>query len=372
LTALRQARAAGRIGKDPFERHRALDRISHLTDDFIYDEITSVLDAREVPSVEDYLVLARPGREPLDDGQRRSIWAIREAFDARLRQQAVQRWSVARREAAGIARSGRMAPAYHAIIVDEAQDLEPTTLVALKALLKPGGELFITADANQSIYGASFQWSDTHRQLESAGRIETLTTNYRSTREIATAASSYLCDGTIDDGVLEQAFVHEGPLPALRTVRTTGEEVDLLARFILGAARQLHLTKGSAAVLCPSANEGERIAHGLQAAGIPSKFVLSKDLDVDDAGVKVLPLRSAKGLEFPIVALAGFWPPYPFLPAGAGKQEREYRLRIERRTLFVGMTRAMRALLVIRPESQSSIFEQFDHSLWNTIDSQPQ
>jgi superfamily I DNA/RNA helicase len=82
--------------------------------------------------------------------------------------------------------------------------------------------------------------------------------------------------------------------------------------------------------------------------------------------VKVLPLRSAKGLEFPIVALAGFWPPYPFTPAGAGKQEREYRLRLERRTIFVGMSRAMRALLVVRPERDSLLFAGFDESLWNS------
>jgi superfamily I DNA/RNA helicase len=195
--------------------------------------------------------------------------------------------------------------------------------------------------------------------------------NYGKDNEvtIATAAFSYLRGAELDDVSMEQVFIHEGPLPALRTVRTPAEEIELLARFITGAARQLHLTKGSAAVLCPSASEGERTASGLGAAGIEAAFMLSKDLDIDARGVKVMPLRSAKGLEFPIVALAGFWPPYPFIPPGAGKQEREYRLRLERRTLFVGMSRAMRALLVVRPERPSGVFEGFDETLWNAIGS---
>jgi superfamily I DNA/RNA helicase len=94
--------------------------------------------------------------------------------------------------------------------------------------------------------------------------------------------------------------------------------------------------------------------------------MLSKDLDVDAPGVKVLPLRAAKGLEFPIVAVAGLWPPYPFFPTNASHGEREERSRLERRTLYVGMTRAMRALLVIVPESSAStILDGFDGAFWN-------
>ncbi len=366
LAALREARSAGAVGRDPFERRQALDCMSHLTDDYLYDEISTVLDAREVETVEDYAALTVPGREPLNQGQRRSIWAIKADLDKRLEKQGIQRWSVARRHAAQIARSGRAKPCYDAMVIDEAQDLEPTTIAVLRALLKQDGELFVTADANQSIYGASFRWSDTHRQLETRNEAEALTANFRSTREIAAAAFSYLRGAELDDVSMEQVFIHEGPLPALRTVRTPAEETALLARFITAAARQLHLTKGSAAVLCPSASEGERIASGLEAAGIEAVFMLSKDLDIDARGVKVMPLRSAKGLEFPIVALAGFWPPYPFVPPGAGKQEREYRLKLDRRTLFVGMSRAMRALLVVRPERPSGIFDGFDETLWNT------
>ena len=89
-------------------------------------------------------------------------------------------------------------------------------------------------------------------------------------------------------------------------------------------------------------------------------------MDIYAEGVKVLPLKSAKGLEFPVVAVAGLGAPYPFVPSGANQRQREKRLLLERRTLYVAMTRAMRALLVVASESnRSSLLEGFDRQLWN-------
>ena len=91
------------------------------------------------------------------------------------------------------------------------------------------------------------------------------------------------------------------------------------------------------------------------------------DLNLAQAGIKIMTLRSSKGLEFPIVALAGFKPHnYPAIPDGATSDERDELLSRERRTMFVGMTRAMRALLVVIPAgATSSLLHGFDPSLWN-------
>ena len=90
-----------------------------------------------------------------------------------------------------------------------------------------------------------------------------------------------------------------------------------------------------------------------------------RNLDLSASGIKLLTLQSAKGLEFPMVALAGFpdgdWPAY-YEDEDA---EEEYLLRW-RRTLFVGMTRAMRALLVVVPErTTSDLLSGWDGELWN-------
>ena len=78
-------------------------------------------------------------------------------------------------------------------------------------------------------------------------------------------------------------------------------------------------------------------------------------------------LKNAKGLEFPIVALAGFSDRrYPPIPANATEAERDELLGRERRTMFVAMTRAMRALLVIVPaEGGSPLLAGFSPPAWN-------
>jgi superfamily I DNA/RNA helicase len=85
----------------------------------------------------------------------------------------------------------------------------------------------------------------------------------------------------------------------------------------------------------------------------------------------VLTLKSAKGLEFPVVALAGFsnsgW--YAYVPSTKSEEEREEFLDIDRRSLFVGMTRAMRALLLLVPATaHSPLLEGFDERYWNVGD----
>ena len=92
------------------------------------------------------------------------------------------------------------------------------------------------------------------------------------------------------------------------------------------------------------------------------------ELNLTRPGVKVLTLKSAKGLEFPIVALAGFvtsgW--YATNTKYGSIEERDELLSIDRRTLFVGMTRAMRILLVIKPiETKSPLLEGFAGEQWN-------
>jgi len=102
--------------------------------------------------------------------------------------------------------------------------------------------------------------------------------------------------------------------------------------------------------------------------GIEANFMRGAELNLSRPGVKVLTLNSAKGLEFPIVALAGFinsgW--YGHMPTNVTEEEREEFLAIDRRTMFVGMTRAMRALLVTTPaETRSPLLQGFDATYWN-------
>jgi superfamily I DNA/RNA helicase len=156
-------------------------------------------------------------------------------------------------------------------------------------------------------------------------------------------------------------------VPDVRAVLNSDYEAQLLASYFKKASLALRLTLGSCAVLCPSERMGKAIANALGELGIEANFMSGRDLNLARPGVKVLTLNAAKGLEFPIVALAGFVAShYPILARDASPEERDEVLARERRTMFVGMTRAMRALLVVLPvASKSPLLQGFDPTRWN-------
>jgi superfamily I DNA/RNA helicase len=252
-------------------------------------------------------------------------------------------------------------------MIDEAQDLDPAVLRLLVGLCKSPNRIFVTADANQSIYGNGFTWAGVHESLNFKGRTGVLRANYRSTREIGEAAQSYLTSSALEPEAIERIYVHNGPLPAVRAVLNSDYEAQLLSSFFRGACLDLRLAIGSCAVLCPSELAGKSIAAILEASGLSATYMTGQDLDLIGPGIKVLTLHSAKGLEFPIVALAGFGnSAYPVFPSTASPEEREEILAKARRTMFVGMTRTMRALLVIVPASaKSTLLQGFDAAFWN-------
>jgi superfamily I DNA/RNA helicase len=281
-----------------------------------------------------------------------------------LKKVGVETWEQARVRAEALVACDIDYQGYDAVVVDEAQDLDPAILRLLLALCKTPGRFFITADANQSIYGSGFNWSDVHESLKFQGRTSVLRTVYRSTYEIGQATQSYLSTGILDDEPVAYKYMHNGPLPVVREAAGSEEEVQLLMQFMRGAAHDLRFSLGSCAVLCPTNDSGRALAASLKTGGIEATFMESKDLDLSWRGVKVLTLNSAKGLEFPIVALAGFTGSrYALVTPDTEKEEILARMR---RTLFVGMTRAMRALLVIVPPGTASpLLSGFDARYWH-------
>ena len=350
---------------------RALERLSP---EFLLEEISDVIEAREISTLEAYLAAPRAGRRVgLKATRRTAVWRAYEAFSAVLARRGLVTWQGMRRRAAQIVRTGGWAERFDGVLVDEAQDLDPTVLRLLVALCRSPNRLFVAADANQSIYGSGFRWSDVHEDLRFVGRTGVLRRNHRSTREIGEAARSYLREGGLEDPEDGQDYAETGPKPAVRVVSEPRDETALLARFLKGAAKEFRLGVGASAVLVPSQGAGRKVAAGLSSAGLEASYMTGKDLDLGRGVVKIVNLKSAKGLEFPVVAVAGFsHGRMPGIPKGASGGELEEALLRERRTLYVAMTRAMRALLVALPANGAGagneaapLFGGFDDDHWN-------
>jgi len=369
LDAVLKALRTKGLSGNRLEQRSKQATLDKLGADYLLDELLGVIIARGIDSLDVYLAAPRPGRlKRLKKLGRSAIWEVHEAFVQELERRGLVSWEQIRWLAVEAAESGEAKlPRYDGVIVDEVQDLNPSVIRLLAGLAKHPGGLFFTADADQSIYGGSFRWKDIHDSLSFQGRSAHLKASHRTTQEIGEAARQYLKDGAIEEPG-RTTYVHRGPSPAVRAVKSRDDEADLLAAFIKQATRQFHLPLNAAAVLVPTSGAGGQVASRLTEREVPATFMTSQNLELGQTGVKVLPLVAAKGLEFPVVAIAGFLDGrFPYNHPDWTPEAVAEAMQRARRTMFVGMTRAMRALLVIVPHTPpNDVLTGFDPSLWNT------
>jgi len=325
-------------------RARALER---LTDAWLLEEFEWVIEGRGLTSLSEYQAAARPGRGlSLNERARAAVWELYEAFS----RSAGERYPALRREALKLLAEDSQSSRYDFVVVDEAQDLSPVSLALMAEVCRTAEGLFFAADSKQSLYSRNYTWSSAHPRLQFRGRTALLSRNYRSTHEIDRAAFSVLAEEGNDELVASDS-VHEGPLPVLVRDITPEKQAEWIARFVRQMARHLHLKASAAAVLVPGAAAGETLASELMAQGLETRFFSGRDLDLKADVVRVLTLHAAKGLEFPIVIVAGLdagqWPvPEDFDEPDLFAE----RARNERRVLYVGLTRAMRGLMLLVPK----------------------
>ena len=295
-----------------------------------------------------YAAADRAGRGiPFGRERRAAVWRLYEAYRDYLAARDLFTWGRLTQAALDRVRAGEFTRRWDTVIVDEAQDLTPAALALAVELCREPSGVFLTADANPSLYNRGFRWNRVHESLAVAGRTRLLGRNYRSTRQIAAAADDIIAGPEADAEAAQQEYVHSGPRPVIFAAPNTTAQWRWVAARIVAAGRELRLPAGAAAVLVPSHDVGEPLAAALRDHGLAATFMDSRTFDLDAPGVKVTTLHAAKGLEFPIVVVAH---------VEAGRLPRQTRAtdpeeiaaheEAQRRLFYVGCTRAMRRLFV--------------------------
>ena len=320
-----------------------------------YEEISSVLKGRGLSKFEQYAGLARHGRRrALNVDQRVAVWELYVAYENALRAHGIADWQDLILEAAASLRETPI-DRYRAVIVDEVQDLSAVMIRMLHSLVGdiPDG-LNLVGDGQQTIYPGGSTLAEAGVSI--AGRSVVLTTNYRNTAEIADFAQYLVRNDTHTDieGATATADAAETPRRGPRPVHTVFPSravhdkslVERVRRIVAdaeesGAGARL----GDIGVLALYSWHAREAAEALEEAGIPTIDLAEYDGTPVDA-VKVGTIKRAKGLEFAEVLLVRT-PPYLVQATSAPVDDAsDERTTLQRRELFVGMTRARDGLWV--------------------------
>ncbi len=240
---------------------------------------------------------------------------------------------------------------YGALLIDEGHDFEPEWLKLVAQMVDPvTNSVLLLYDDAQSIYkqktGLGFSLSSVGIQAQ--GRTTILKLNYRNTREILEFAyqfaKNHIQPHSADDDhvpIIEpEAAGISGVAPVFRLFASMEEELRFLVRCLLKWRRGGIAPSDIVILTCPGNWYGERVQSSLDAEGIPSILVTSRETKESFLGsedkISLMNIQSSKGLEFQNVVMAGL----------GHIRIAEDELAEKIRLLYVGMTRARENLLL--------------------------
>lgn len=318
---------------------------------FLRHEWEQVVQAHGIEAEADYLKVPRIGRgRTLNRPQRGRVWKVFENFLKALRNNGKSEWNTVIRQATRLLAEKKLKLPYRGVVVDEAQDFHADEWKLVGSLAPAGANgLFIVGDAHQRIYGHKVALRNCGINIQ--GRSSKLRVNYRTTEQIRAWAMAVLhgvefddLDGERDDDRGYKSLL-SGPTPEVRRFASRTEEQEYLG----GRLKEL-LASRSPEEVCLVARTNKMLKDDYQpmlnALGIRHTLL---DRNKEGPGVRLATMHRIKGLEFPVMMLAGV--NSPVMPLRLPSIESDPTAKVdhderERSLLFVAATRARDLLIV--------------------------
>lgn len=334
---------------------------------FLRTEWEQVVDAWQLDTWETYRDVQRLGRRTrLLEARRAVLWKIFEQVRDGLKKRGLMTESSVFQALAN-AQAKHPTPAFHAAVMDEAQDVSIAQLRFLAALGagRPNA-LFFAGDLGQRIFQQPFSWKALG--VDVRGRSKTLRVNYRTSHQIRQQADRLLGPELADvDGNRERRdaiSVFNGPPPEVRTFATEADESEAVGAWLRSVAAQ-GVQSHEIGVFVRSADQVPRAMAAVTGAGLtPRALDGCVSLKVGETSVATMHL--AKGLEFRAVAVMAC--DDEVLPLQARIEEvgddgdLQELYDTERQLLYVACTRARDRLAISAVEPASEFLDDLKGS----------
>ncbi|WP_455269286.1 UvrD-helicase domain-containing protein [Rhizobium herbae] len=331
-----------------------------LSEDFIRAEWAQVVQAKGILTDRDYFRAPRNGRgTPLDRKKRAELWAIFDAFRARMLTEGLAEPDDAYREAVSILSAAPASLPYAFAVVDEAQDMGEQAFRLIRAIVAPkqtgdDNSIFIAGDAHQRIYARKASLKACG--IDVRGRSRKLKLNYRTSEEIRRWAVSALEGVSVDDldegsdSLAGYTSLFHGPAPELEGCASESDELRAVVEWI-ERLRVNNVPLMEIGILTATNDQLTQVERALQEAHVD--YLRLKANEADDRsvnGVRLCTMHRAKGLEFrgvciPFLSVSRF-PPKFVLGKGVDEVDRRDIENRFRSLLHVAATRAKQELRV--------------------------
>ena len=314
------------------------------------DEVLSVIKGRGLTRFEQYAMLPRVGRQRgLTAENRIAVWTLHTAYDSALKELGVTDFAdIILLAEASLAE--KPLEGYSAVIVDEAQDMTCAMIRMLHSIVgdRPDG-LNLVGDGQQTIYPGGYSLAEANVSI--AGRGVVLSHNYRNTAEILQFASKLVegdeffdIEGTAARGDAPVEVMRHGPKPIVERFPSRARHDTSLVGHVKGLISTGTLP-ADIGILTHTKYAVTDVCARLTDAGIEWIDLVNYDGTPKDV-VKVGTIKRAKGLEFKQVLVVRT--PSRLLQAlpADGEADDSERRELDRRELYVAMTRARDGLWV--------------------------
>lgn len=348
---------------------------------FLHDEMTWIKGCG-INSLSEYQQVDRLGRTNNNNGEgptrlyknsinREAVYELMEEIDKLLMQQGKIEGARANWLAFNYAVTHEGEEKYKHIIIDEAQDLTRVQLEFINTLRadREKGSILYLMDVAQSIYPQS--WLVKGRSFKTIGYDMTgkggkLNKNYRTTTEISQCAYSLLSKEPLvaqgEEYVRPTLMERHGEYPVYRHFQTSEEQNLFIIRLIKALLKQGYQLNEIAVVAKFNKNL-QLIQDALKDKGVESTlFKTDQEESFASPKVKLITMHSIKGLEFKVVILADLNSDViPFPSKGISEEDAKDEEILERKLLYVGMTRAQEKLFMCSYGKASKFMADIDN-----------
>ncbi|MFH1953312.1 MAG: UvrD-helicase domain-containing protein [Pseudomonadota bacterium] len=340
---------------------RALDMAPSDLDfepSFYREEWERVIQSKAVTSLEGYFKAARVGRGTrLSRKARKAIWSVFEEYRLQLDEHRLREREDALRDARLLLKNKNEVLPYHAVVVDEAQDMGDEAFRLIRQMI-PGenrkNDLFVVGDAHQRIYRHKVVLG--RCGINIIGRGRKLRINYRTTDENRKWAVGLLrglevddLDGGVDDQKGYKSLLH-GIAPRVMGFEAFEQELEYIIAYLKRIEAGGDPLRG-VALVARTDSLLRQYESDLREKGIAIIFIRRSEAEDQSApGLRMATMHRVKGLEFDRVMIAGVNDGIvPFEGYGRGSSDpvvqRDSEMQ-ERALLYVSATRARKEVLV--------------------------